>query len=347
MEGTDHWQISHTPPPRECEDAQQFFARMEKLDQTVAKHLKDIHEKQIARLNNQRWGGETFKIGDRVYYRRPENSGTKLDSRWLGPAIVTAREGENSYLIEIKEGTIIMAHSTFLKHAFNDTYLGQSVPLYYHKRTIIDPEAQGDEWIVDKIVRHRYKRGELEFFTTWKGFDEASATWEPIKNFFHRYNSELIKYCQDKNIPLNVTKHLPTTTEPPQLNRNVRPSTVIRQTTAVNAVSQYPIYQPPPYPQHYRQTAQRNDPQTWNTHRCVDCGGMWWLTDENGFYWMKNKMYDLWNDKKEWRKMWNCNSCEGGDWTNKYYANTTTCAGMYENAAGKWIYTGYDNEWDW
>jgi len=88
----------------------------------------------------------------------------------LGPAIIKGREGENSYLIQVKDNLVIKAHVTFLKLAFNDTYLGQPIPLYYHQRTVIDPEAQGDEWIVDKILKHRYRNGELEFFNNMEGF---------------------------------------------------------------------------------------------------------------------------------------------------------------------------------
>ncbi len=53
------------------------------------------------------------------------------------------------------------AHRSFMKPCFNENCLGQAVPLFYHKRTILDPEAQAeaDEWIVDKIMWHQKKVG--------------------------------------------------------------------------------------------------------------------------------------------------------------------------------------------
>jgi len=54
-------------------------------------------------------------VGAKVWYKRPENSGEKTDSRWIGPGIVKAREGERSYLIEIKPGMEMKAHRSFLK----------------------------------------------------------------------------------------------------------------------------------------------------------------------------------------------------------------------------------------
>jgi hypothetical protein len=95
-----------------------------------------------------------------------------------------------------------------MKPCFNDNCLGQAVPLFYHKRTILDPEAQADEWIVDKILKHRKKDGQWEFLTKWQGFDTESATWQKLGNFFHRFNSDLIEYAQKNNLNLNITHEL-------------------------------------------------------------------------------------------------------------------------------------------
>ncbi len=62
-----------------------------------------------------------------------------------------AREVERSYIIEVKEGVEMKAHRSFIKPCFNKNCLGQAVPLFYHKRTISDPQAQADEWIVTKF----------------------------------------------------------------------------------------------------------------------------------------------------------------------------------------------------
>jgi hypothetical protein len=195
-------------PPRECEDAQQFFEKMKRIDKQVADKLNEIHKKEVDKVNLTREELTPFKVGDLIYYRRPEKSGSKLDSRWIGPAVVRAREGERSYVIEIKEGVEMKAHRSFMKPCFNDNCLGQAVPLFYHKRTILDPEAQADEWIVDKILKHRKKDGQWEFLTKWQGFDTESATWQKLGNFFHRLNSDLIEYAQKNNLNLNITHEL-------------------------------------------------------------------------------------------------------------------------------------------
>ena len=81
-------------PVKECEDAQVFFQRMKEVDTKVAQVLNDLHEQQSQRANLDRQDSAPFAVGDVVWYRRPPNSGDKLDSRWIGPGKVIAREGE-------------------------------------------------------------------------------------------------------------------------------------------------------------------------------------------------------------------------------------------------------------
>ena len=102
-------------PPKECEDAQQFFRRMQEIDEKVSKILNHIHKTQTSRVNQSRTEMEVLPKGTKVWYKRPENSGEKLDTRWIGPGIVKDREGDRSYVIEIKPGSEMKAHRSFLK----------------------------------------------------------------------------------------------------------------------------------------------------------------------------------------------------------------------------------------
>ena len=56
------------------------------------------------------------------------------------------------------------------------------------------------EYDVEKIVKHRTHRGELQFLSRWKGFREEDDSWEPVKSFIHRYNSELVKYVKNHDM---------------------------------------------------------------------------------------------------------------------------------------------------
>jgi hypothetical protein len=195
-------------PPRECEDARQFFDRMTEIDRIVAEALNKVHEAQARRINKGRQEMPPLAVGDKVWYKRPENSGEKTDSRWIGPGVVKAREGERSYLVEVKPGVEMKAHRSFLKNYQEPLVVGRGVPLHFFKRTEPEEGVMPDEWEVEKIISHRKKGGNWEFLTKWVGYAEGEETWEPAKNFIHRIGGELIKYCRAKKVNIDWWKVL-------------------------------------------------------------------------------------------------------------------------------------------
>ena len=195
-------------PPHDCEDAQNVFQRMKEIDERVARILNEKHEKLAERANLRRASSTVYQEGQKVWYRRPERSGDKLDSRWLGPAVIVKRIGEHGYLVKLDVDKNITAHISFLKPYVEDEFSAHPKPLFFHQRTVPDLEATPDEWVVDKVVGYRVKDGNPEFQVHWEGYDESQITWEPANHFFHRYSSDVIKYCVEKGIPLDVTKFL-------------------------------------------------------------------------------------------------------------------------------------------
>ena len=117
-------------PDKDYEDAIQFFVRMEGVDDRVKSVMDDLHQNQAAYFNRGKKGGEPFIPGDKVWYRRPENTGSPVDSRWLGPAVIKSREGQSSYTVEVKPEFVIKAHRSFLKPFVTDVYNGRPVPLF-------------------------------------------------------------------------------------------------------------------------------------------------------------------------------------------------------------------------
>ena len=190
-------------PARECEDSAAFFRRMSEIDRQVADTLNRVHAAQQRRINQDRRDMSPFKVGDKVWYKRPERSGEKLDTRWIGPGVINAREGDHSYLIEIKAGSEMKAHRSYLKPYTEPEIQGRGVPLYFYRRTEPEEDAMPDEWEVSKILAHRKRNGEWEFLTEWVGYSEGEATWEPAKNFIHRISGELIRYCTAKRLSLD------------------------------------------------------------------------------------------------------------------------------------------------
>jgi hypothetical protein len=195
-------------PPRENEDAQNFFARMKEIDERTGRVLNQIHERRAAQENVHRTEPPEFSAGQKVWYRRPEGSGDKLESRWLGPALVTKRIGHHSYEIQVGERNVLTAPAIFMKPYVEDEFTEKRVPLFQHRRTIADKGALPDEWEVEDIVDMTYKHGLPHFKVHWKGYEPGDAQWEPANHFFHRYASPVIAYCQKKGVPLDVTQFL-------------------------------------------------------------------------------------------------------------------------------------------
>ena len=106
-------------------------------------------------MKSQLKGSLVFHVGDQVWYRRPERSCHKLDTRWLGKVVVMARESELIYVIEIRSGSKMKVHTSFLKPWVEEEVVGNPTPLFYHQRTEIDPGLQVDKCICKKLVSHR------------------------------------------------------------------------------------------------------------------------------------------------------------------------------------------------
>jgi hypothetical protein len=96
--------IGNLPYPCElnCEDAQSFFRRQHEIGLKVADALNDLHSKRSAYQNSQLTEKDPFKIGDKVWYWRLEQSGTKFDTRCIVPALITGREGASVMRLKLR-----------------------------------------------------------------------------------------------------------------------------------------------------------------------------------------------------------------------------------------------------
>ena len=205
-----HRSLGYLPYQTELEnlDAQEFFQNAKETDRKVARILNEIHAKRAERENADKGKAPIFSVGDKVWYRRPEDTATKIHSRWIGPGVVKQRKGLHSYEIQIGERSTMDAQVSWLKPYVPDEFSGVPETLYYHRRTPMDDEAHEDEWVVESILDHKITGNVPKFLVHWKGFEKGDAKWEPANHFFMRYSAPVIEYCKKKGLPLNVTEFL-------------------------------------------------------------------------------------------------------------------------------------------
>ena len=102
--------------PRESGDAKEFVERMALFDRKVASIMNPKNQRGIERLNQGRRPFPRLDVGDRAWVKRPEGSGTKLASRWIGPGLVVDQKGANSYKVEIERIDSLKCQPNFSSH---------------------------------------------------------------------------------------------------------------------------------------------------------------------------------------------------------------------------------------
>jgi hypothetical protein len=189
-------------PSRSSEDAQEFVKRVKEVEQAVAQTLNQKHQKQAEQVNKGRKDPPRFRTDDKVWYRRPEGTGEKTDSRWLGPGVVVEQVGQGSYRVQVEENRIIEAPIKFLKKYMEDP-VGGGTPLFFHRRTERRAlEKEGDE--VEEVLGHKREGGRLWFLVGLVG--EGEARWVEPSYFIQKVDGGWRKYCEKKGLKVDLVR---------------------------------------------------------------------------------------------------------------------------------------------
>jgi hypothetical protein len=120
----------------------------------------------------------------------------KLAAKWIGPGVVTAHVKPVTERIRMLGGSMEKS----INHKQLKLYVApkgepdclpsrgiqrveiQQEPLRRSVRGVYKPQSttKGDNFVVDKIVQHRWTNYALEFEVHWQGYEEL--TWEPELN---------------------------------------------------------------------------------------------------------------------------------------------------------------------
>lgn len=189
--------------------AEEWFERRRTMFETVQRKLQSLQDKQTERLNAKRKEPPNFEPGMWVWYRHPVDRSNVQHPVYTGPWVLKRRLGETSWVLWTGL-RYFTGHMSCIRRYLGPIYGGKKVDLAYSKVSRQSVLETGDkEYEVERILKHRWVKGEPEFLTAWKGYPIEEAGWEPLGSFIHRYSSDLVVYAQEHDMMgLPILKHL-------------------------------------------------------------------------------------------------------------------------------------------
>jgi hypothetical protein len=188
-------------PPHTIEDqsglqdiqaVNKFRDRLDKMTTLAQDSIRKAQEQQ-SKYYNLKKKEATFKEGDYVmlstkYIRPPGHKAkgsVKLRAKYIGHFCILKLVGQNAYELDLPD--TLQVHSVI-----NVEYLKPYIsnPLEYKNREepppppVIDPESKELEYVVDKIVNHRFSKArrnatrKISYLTHWKGYPDYEDTWQ-------------------------------------------------------------------------------------------------------------------------------------------------------------------------
>jgi len=88
---------------------------------------------------------------------------------------------------------------------------------------------EGEEFIVERIVSHRFRNGRKEYLLAWKGYSEEENTWEPQQNLdcpdlIEEYENRIMQKSRYMHEPSTSLKRKSSIDQSPVQNKRGRPS---------------------------------------------------------------------------------------------------------------------------
>jgi len=178
-----------------------FDATVQDLPAALAQAHRLAHEaqhraQQVAKRRYDRGQRQMqFQQGDLVLLHVPitkAKRSAKLSAFWKGPYTVVNQFSPITYTIRhMKSRKLEVVHVQRLKtfHPWPKSRAKERIvtganahaPGQQEEKDLLGPEPAGT-YVVERILKHRKRNGEYEFYVKWKGYAESESTWEPSDN---------------------------------------------------------------------------------------------------------------------------------------------------------------------
>ena len=184
-------------------DDETFFKDLSDLRSTVQRELTRQHSLEKARFLKFHKNLE-YAPGDRVWVRvlprdLSEKRIQKLKPLWMGPCEILKHVFGGKYLVQTNKGPEHL-HSDSFK-PYKPGLNGKSLPFHYYHPAMAPGEASED-WVVDRILKHRKQKGKLQWLVQWKGY--STPTWEPVESFISGIQNDWVAYNRKKGLDVSL-----------------------------------------------------------------------------------------------------------------------------------------------
>ena len=170
---------SHLRPPTSQQARSSAGRSLQELEAGLA-------SKWCRSANQRRRAAENLVVGQKVWLLRRHitttRPSTKLDVRRLGPFEILEQIGSSAFRLKLPSA--IKIHPVF-----HVSLLEPHVANPFSDR-VVDPlpalQVDGvEEFEVHEILHSRFRRGQLQYYVDWVGYDVSDCSWEPARNVGH------------------------------------------------------------------------------------------------------------------------------------------------------------------
>lgn len=152
----------------------------------------------------------TYKQGDKLWINKSlfkdayakSQASDKLTAKRFGPFTVQRLIGRNAVQLELPHHLKI--HNVVnVIHTVPYFEQPAEIGLFVPPRPNPVPTMEGEEYVVEKILKHRRKGKGFQFLTLMKGDPTHDAEWQPTRDFIdndNTINETFLEYIKSKNI---------------------------------------------------------------------------------------------------------------------------------------------------